>query len=142
MHRTRTMTLLTIGALSVAALTGCSGEQSVADACSSSNTVVEDTLDEASTTLQTELADANYSAAADAVGTMEEALTDAAGSITNAEVREPLDDMIAALGDFGTALGGMEDGDTEGLGENAEELQAAALALQESGLALATVCGG
>ncbi|MFV0372810.1 hypothetical protein [Microbacterium sp.] len=60
MHRTRTMTLLTIGALSVAALTGCSGEQSVADACSSSNTVVESTLNEASTTLQTELSAANY----------------------------------------------------------------------------------
>ncbi|MFV0372913.1 hypothetical protein [Microbacterium sp.] len=73
---------------------------------------------------------------------MEEALGDAASSITNAEVKEPLNDMIAALGEFGTALGGMEDGDTERLGANAEALQAAAMALQESGLALATVCGG
>jgi hypothetical protein len=138
--RIKTTLSLAIAGLSIAALTGCAGgAQSVADACSTAQTVVAD--------VQTEMAEVSvdasggdFSKVTDAFSSLKGKLDEAAGKVSNDEVKSALSGLSAKVSDFAKLFDGVSDGDLTALADKADEFQAAATGVQDAGTKLATLC--
>ncbi|KZE90886.1 hypothetical protein [Microbacterium sp. TNHR37B] len=139
MRTTSSLSLLLVGGLAVAALTGCSGQQSVADACK----IAESTVSEVQTDVASVSADASageFSKVSGLFDTLKGKLDEASGKITNEEVKTAVNDLSASVDKFATLFDGLEDGDMEGLSGKLDQFEPAATAIQDSSTKLGTLC--
>lgn len=133
------LALLIVGGVAVTTLAGCSGEQSVADACATAQTVVA----EVQTDIATVSADASAGDFSKVTATFEKLegkLDEAAGKVSNADVKTALSNLSTSVADFGGLFDGLEDGNLEALADKLEEFEPAVASVQDSGEKLDALC--
>jgi hypothetical protein len=139
MRAKTTLALAVIGGISIATLTGCAGEQSVADACGTAQTVVAD-LQADLATVSADATAGDFSKVTATFDKLEGKLDEAAGKVSNSEVKTALSNLSTSVSDFNGLFDGLEDGDIEGLSGKVEEFQTAATGVQDAGLKLDALC--
>lgn len=134
MRFTRPAAAFAAAALSITVLAGCSGEQSVEEACTTAN--------EATAELQNELAGLSATTEpAELIAQfelLEDGMADAASQVSNEEVGGALTEARDALATINSELSAAG-GDLTGLGTEASA--AAAQDLQNAGTRLVELCG-
>ena len=141
----RRLTVLTLTAAAMLALSGCSGDpnggasgdggssdQSVAEAC----TQVNDVMTEATAGLQ-DIDPSDPAGAASALRTISDGMGDAAASVTNAEVSDILPDLQTAFASAADTMEAVAGGETE----RAAELNDSISDVQTSFQRFTELCG-
>ncbi len=131
--------LLLAAGFTVAALTGCSGGQSVAEACSTAQSELSDVQTQLSS-VQSDAASGSFSKVAESIGALEDRLDETADKLSNDEVKAAVEDLSDKIGEFGETFEGIDDGDTAALADRTEKMTDAATAVQDSGKKLDELC--
>jgi len=129
--------LIAAAALGLAALTGCSGEQSVADACKNAQTTVAEVSSELSTAMS-KAGSGDASAAGESIDKIAAAITKAEGNATNTKVKEALNKLGGDMADLSAEL--KKATDPAAMAARADKIQQVSQNLQADGSKLDAIC--
>lgn len=129
---TRILAVLGAIALVPAALTACSGSQSVEDACKTAQSTVTEAMGDTTSAMT------DPAAALDAFDEAIEAMKSAGDDITNDEVKSAFGDFNDSFAEFGDLMKDASDDPTK---VDTEALTDVSTKLQEAGQKIAELCG-